>query len=116
GEEDARVQERGSAQRFLSTHAATYNTFNVQRHLISARTHQAFRAWRSARRQAGANPRSRRCSCQSCGRFLESITSRVGVSSTGCWPTRIARTISGERLRETHEHLNSKAPISKAPI
>jgi NADPH:quinone reductase-like Zn-dependent oxidoreductase len=34
----------GSAQRFLSTHAATYNTFNVQRHLTSARTHQAFRA------------------------------------------------------------------------
>ena len=43
----------GSAQRFLSTHAATYNTFNVQRHLISARTHRAFRAsamnmWREA--------------------------------------------------------------------
>src|SRR5664279_2321216 len=34
----------GSAQRFLSVHAATYNTFNVQRHLISARTHRAFRA------------------------------------------------------------------------
>jgi putative transposase len=34
----------GSAQRFLSTHAAAYNNFNVQRHLISARTHQAFRA------------------------------------------------------------------------
>jgi hypothetical protein len=31
----------------------------------------------SARRQAGANPRSRRCSCQSCGRFLESMTSRA---------------------------------------
>src|SRR5450631_3842676 len=33
-----------SAQRFLSFHAAAYNTFNVQRHLTSARTHQAFRA------------------------------------------------------------------------
>ena len=43
----------GSAQRFLSSHAAAYNTFNVQRHLISARTHRAFRAsatdtWRTA--------------------------------------------------------------------
>ena len=43
----------GSAQRFLSTHAAAYNTFNVQRHLISAKTHRAFRAsatdtWRAA--------------------------------------------------------------------
>jgi transposase-like protein len=34
----------GSAQRFLSVHAAAYNTFNVQRHLTSARTHRAFRA------------------------------------------------------------------------
>ena len=43
----------GSAQRFLSMHAAAYNTFNVQRHLISARTHRAFRVsatdtWRTA--------------------------------------------------------------------
>ena len=43
----------GSAQRFLSFHAATYNTFNVQRHPISAKTHRAFRAsamqtWREA--------------------------------------------------------------------
>jgi hypothetical protein len=36
----------------------------------------------SGRRQAGPNPRSRRCSCQSYGRFLESMTSsdRLGGS------------------------------------
>jgi hypothetical protein len=34
----------GSAQRFLSFRAATYYIFNVQRHLISAKTHRAFRA------------------------------------------------------------------------
>ena len=37
-------KSRSSAQRFLSTHAAVYNTFNVQRHLTSARTHRAYRA------------------------------------------------------------------------
>ena len=37
-------KSRGSAQRFLSTHAAVYNTFNVQRHLTSAQTHRGFRA------------------------------------------------------------------------
>jgi hypothetical protein len=40
----ARVfKSAGSAQRLLSVHVTIYN-FNVQRHLISARTHRAFRA------------------------------------------------------------------------
>jgi transposase-like protein len=43
----------GSAQRFLSMHAATYNTFTVPRHLTTARTHRLLRseavaAWREA--------------------------------------------------------------------
>ena len=33
----------GSAQRFLSTHAAIYNTFNVHRHLITRKTMRQFR-------------------------------------------------------------------------
>src|ERR1700730_11899968 len=48
-----RFKSPGSAQKFLSTHAAVYNVFNVQRHLTSAQTHRAFRAtamntWRTA--------------------------------------------------------------------
>ncbi len=47
-----RFKSSGSAQRFLSAHAA-FNTFNVQRHLTSASTHRIFRAaamstWREA--------------------------------------------------------------------
>jgi putative transposase len=48
-----RFKSAGSAQEFLSTHAAAYNTFNVQRHLTSAQSHRALRAaamstWREA--------------------------------------------------------------------
>ena len=43
----------GSAQRFLSSHSASYNTFNVSRHLITANTHrilrsEAFDIWKTA--------------------------------------------------------------------
>ena len=48
-----RFRSPGSAQRFLSVHAAVHNTFNVQRHLTSRRTlrvlrDEAFRTWRAA--------------------------------------------------------------------
>ena len=38
-----RFKSARSAQRFLSTHATVYNTFNVQRHLISRKTLRLFR-------------------------------------------------------------------------
>jgi transposase-like protein len=51
----------GSAPRCLSCHSAAYNTFNLQRHLISRRTLRLFRAvaasaWRFRPRQPEMNP------------------------------------------------------------
>jgi transposase-like protein len=48
-----RFKSPGSAQRFLSVHAAVHNTFNVQRHLVSRSTFRIFRSdaaaqWRNA--------------------------------------------------------------------
>ncbi len=45
-----RFKRAGSAQKFLSSEAAVYNTFNVQRHLTSAQTHRAAATstWRNA--------------------------------------------------------------------
>ncbi len=39
-----RFKSSGSAQRFLSAHAAVHNTFNTQRHLVSRSTLRQFRA------------------------------------------------------------------------
>ena len=38
-----RFKSQGQAQRFVSTHSAIYNTFNIERHLISRKTMRRFR-------------------------------------------------------------------------
>ena len=47
-----RFKSARSAQRFLGLHAAVYNTFNLQRHLISRSTLRIFRAEAAAQWQA----------------------------------------------------------------
>jgi transposase-like protein len=47
-----KLKSQGSAQRFLSTHAAVYNTFNQQSHLISR---PGLRTLRAAAHQAWAS-------------------------------------------------------------
>jgi putative transposase len=49
-----RFKSAGSAQRFLSVHAAVHNTFYLQRHLISRSTLRKFRAEAVAHWQAAA--------------------------------------------------------------
>lgn len=39
-----RFKSQGQAQRFVSTHSAIYNTFNLQRHLVSRKTLRTFRS------------------------------------------------------------------------
>jgi len=49
------LRSHGAAARdraILSTHAAVYNTFNVQHHLTSASTHRGFRGAAATRRTA----------------------------------------------------------------
>jgi transposase-like protein len=46
-----RFKSAGSAQLFLSMHAAVHNTFNLQRHLVSRSTLRRFRAEAAAQWQ-----------------------------------------------------------------
>jgi putative transposase len=55
-----RFKSPGSAQKFLSSHAAVYNIFNIQRHLTSAQTHRELRAVAMDTRRTAVKILSRR--------------------------------------------------------
>jgi hypothetical protein len=59
-----------SAQRFVSVHAAVYNTFNAQRHLVSRPTHRQFRT-------AATKFLER---CDSCGRINGGLSAQASSS------------------------------------
>ena len=103
-----RFKSAGSAQKFLSTHAAVYNTFNVQRHLTSAKSHRVLRAaamttWREAvaaadlqkrlkaaidGSSATISPKPATRSRSKCG---SAATAGRSLSSDARWPTRSLR-------------------------
>ena len=61
-----RFKSAGSAQQFLSVHAAVHNTFYLQRHLISRSTLRNLRAEAMTHWQAAvAEPRNRISSAHS---------------------------------------------------
>jgi len=82
-----RFKSPGSAQRFLSIHAAVQNTFNVQRHLTSRRTlrvfrEEAIRTWR-CQRDVGREHRRR-----SFGRTTAQISKPIAAPFRGRYPDR----------------------------
>lgn len=56
-----RFKSQGQAQQFVSTFGAIYNTFNLQRHLVSRKTLRIFRAAASAKWIAASAARSQPC-------------------------------------------------------
>src|ERR1700730_15483471 len=75
-----------SAQRFVSAHAAVYNTFNFQRHLISHPTQRQFRNRRTSilvpsRKPFGYSPQEQDARADLAASFLKKRTPKSGQPS-----------------------------------
>jgi hypothetical protein len=108
-----RFKSPGSAQRFLSVHAAVHNTFNLQRHLITRSTLRTFRAAAAAQWQAAVTAARRRVA--GCADRLRRITvtkprsrrSR-GQLPAAPWPTIfLGSTISSKRFLSMYPNRNA---------
>src|SRR5450755_2491931 len=84
-----RFKSAGSAQRFLSIHAAVHNTFNLQRHLTSRSTLRTFRAEAAAQcRRCSMKPQ---LTCPLFGSRLVAVTVPRHLSAGRLRPSVLAR-------------------------
>jgi putative transposase len=80
-----RFTSAGSAQRFLSAHAAVYNVFNTQRHRISRKTLRTFKAERWPRGRQRPRLLDRSWFLRACNSWAANVTvpSRRFATSSG---------------------------------
>jgi hypothetical protein len=86
-----------SAQKFLSAHAAVYNTFNVQRHLTSAQSHRALR----------------RCGI-GCGRARRATRRRQSGARRGNYGPNAERLIKAKQSKDPDTVFRSAIPLPVA--
>jgi transposase-like protein len=117
-----RFKSAGSAQRFLTAHAAVYNTFNYQRHLISRPTLRLFRADATMQMAGGdaggvrnATPSSSRASARYRDNARAHLTRQPHRNSRLVEAQLRRRTVLGESVHQVAMSLRRIAVSVAAP-